>query len=229
LLTANTLSMSCIQLCAQAYYRKGVACLAIGGARTADAVGAFQDGAALEPDNAVWKTQLAKAKAALSSGIASSTTTSTRSSTPAAAPVSKVSPATTVKKTSTKNADSSETIAEAEASRLRGYKITADGRKTTYFNTELTEEAKALIGDIAPKKITPTTSTSSNSGDASAADAATAGSAWNTAGTLINEALHTISYILMHCQAVCVKQLLLRTTHHLVRVSIAACFIEQHV
>jgi hypothetical protein len=100
--------------------------------------------------------------------------------------VSKASPSTTAKKTSTKSADSSsETIAEAEASRLRGYKITADGRKTTYFNHELSEEAKALIGDIAPKKITPTTSTTSN-GDISAADAAaaTASSVWNTAGKL---------------------------------------------
>jgi hypothetical protein len=130
----------------------------------------------------------------LSSSGATSTTSSTRSSAPAAAaaaaPVSKASPATTVKKNSTKSADSSQTIAEAEASRLRGYKITADGRKTTYFNTELTEEAKALIGDIAPKKITPTTGTSSD-GDVSAADAAaTAGSAWNTAGTLRATALH---------------------------------------
>lgn len=36
---------------------------------------------------------------------------------------------------------------------VRGYKKLADGRTTTYFNNELTEEAKKLIGDIAPKKI----------------------------------------------------------------------------
>jgi activator of HSP90 ATPase len=45
---------------------------------------------------------------------------------------------------------------------------------TRYFNRELTEEEKALIGDIAPKKVEP-----------SVADAARAevGSAWNYAGT----------------------------------------------
>jgi hypothetical protein len=36
---------------------------------------------------------------------------------------------------------------------VRGYKKTADGRTTTFFNNELTEEAKRLIGDIAPKKV----------------------------------------------------------------------------
>lgn len=36
---------------------------------------------------------------------------------------------------------------------IKGYKTLADGRKTTFFNNELTEETRALIGDIAPKKI----------------------------------------------------------------------------
>ena len=36
---------------------------------------------------------------------------------------------------------------------MRGYKITADGRKTTFFNNDLDDEARALIGDIAPKKV----------------------------------------------------------------------------
>lgn len=36
---------------------------------------------------------------------------------------------------------------------VRGYKKLADGRVTTFFNNELSEEAKRLIGDIAPKKV----------------------------------------------------------------------------
>lgn len=36
---------------------------------------------------------------------------------------------------------------------VRGYKKLADGRVTTFFNNELTDEAKQLIGDIAPKKV----------------------------------------------------------------------------
>ncbi|CAI5724633.1 unnamed protein product [Peronospora destructor] len=39
------------------------------------------------------------------------------------------------------------------AGHVRGYKTLADGRVTTFFNNELTEEAKQLIGDIAPKKV----------------------------------------------------------------------------
>lgn len=59
--------------------------------------------------------------------------------------------------------------------KIRGYKLDSQGRKTTFFNNELSDEARALIGDIAPKKI------------ATAADAALdvkqGNSAWNQAGT----------------------------------------------
>lgn len=59
---------------------------------------------------------------------------------------------------------------------LRGYKLTSDGRKTTFFNNELDEKTKALIGNIAPKKLDP----SSSSGPAPITAGA---SAWNSAGT----------------------------------------------
>merc|ERR1711968_314436 len=36
---------------------------------------------------------------------------------------------------------------------LRGYKKTSDGRTTSYFNNELDEHTKSLIGSIAPKRI----------------------------------------------------------------------------
>merc|ERR1712146_154061 len=62
----------------------------------------------------------------------------------------------------------------SDNSELRGYKTLADGRKTTYFNRELTEADKALIGDIAPKKI----EANSNS-----KEGPQTGSAWNYAGT----------------------------------------------
>jgi tetratricopeptide (TPR) repeat protein len=62
---------------------------------------------------------------------------------------------------------------------VRGYKI-VNGKKTSYFHNELSEEAKNLIGDIAPKKLegleTAMASTASN-GPANGA------SAWNKAGT----------------------------------------------
>jgi tetratricopeptide (TPR) repeat protein len=59
---------------------------------------------------------------------------------------------------------------------VRGYKI-VNGKKTSYFHNELTEEAKQLIGDIAPKKLDPATSAPapvSGGGDKSS---------WNHAGT----------------------------------------------
>lgn len=58
---------------------------------------------------------------------------------------------------------------------VRGYKI-VNGKKTSYFHNELTDEARALIGDIAPKKLesTPTTP---------ATPAPSGASAWNKAGT----------------------------------------------
>ncbi|GMI01898.1 hypothetical protein TrLO_g8119 [Triparma laevis f. longispina] len=66
--------------------------------------------------------------------------------------------------------------------KVRGYKLTSDGRKTSFFNNELTDEAKALIGDIAPKPINasataaPSPIKHSESGGSNA-------SAWNHAGT----------------------------------------------
>jgi len=57
----------------------------------------------------------------------------------------------------------------------KGYKI-VNGKKTTFFHNELTEEAKKLIGDIAPKRLDPTAA-------AAAPTEKKDTSAWNTAGT----------------------------------------------
>lgn len=59
---------------------------------------------------------------------------------------------------------------------VRGYKI-VNGKKTSYFHNELSEEAKNLIGDIAPKKLETVPAPV-------ATPAAAAGaSVWNQAGT----------------------------------------------
>lgn len=76
--------------------------------------------------------------------------------------------------TTTSPSKSSNSNASA-SSELRGYKTLADGRKTTYFNRELTEEDKALIGDIAPKKLENVSNIATQGPEA--------GSAWNYAGT----------------------------------------------
>ena len=59
---------------------------------------------------------------------------------------------------------------------VRGYKI-VNGKKTSYFHNELSEDAARLIGDIAPKKLDVKTVSSSSE------TAPSSGSAWNKAGT----------------------------------------------
>ena len=59
---------------------------------------------------------------------------------------------------------------------VKGYKI-VNGKKTSYFHNELSEEAKKLIGDIAPKKLEASQQPQSSE----PADKGT--SAWNKAGT----------------------------------------------
>ena len=59
------------------------------------------------------------------------------------------------------------------AEKLRGYKVREDGTKTTFFNNDLTEEEKALIGDIAPKKVE----------NVDAVNKAGVGSAWSNGTT----------------------------------------------
>lgn len=63
---------------------------------------------------------------------------------------------------------------------VRGYKI-VNGKKTSYFHNELSEDAKKLIGDIAPKKIDPT---DTNIATLAVSSTDTEGkSVWNKAGT----------------------------------------------
>merc|ERR1719198_686983 len=64
-----------------------------------------------------------------------------------------------------------------EDSSMRGYKTTSDGKTTSYFHTEITDEAKKLIAEQGfgkPQKIdAPITEEESKGG----------GSSWNKAGT----------------------------------------------
>lgn len=64
---------------------------------------------------------------------------------------------------------------------IRGYKV-VNGKKTSYFHNELDEKAKALIGDIAPKKLENIPPPSS-AGLADDGGNNNKTSAWNQAGT----------------------------------------------
>jgi hypothetical protein len=63
---------------------------------------------------------------------------------------------------------------------MKGYKTNSRGQKTTYFNRELSEEEKRLIGDITPKKIEPGAPAQSFAPQRVASPAGA--SAWNQAG-----------------------------------------------
>ena len=73
------------------------------------------------------------------------------------------------------NDDDSNLFTKSEP--VRGYKV-VNGKKTSYFHNELDEKSRALIGDIAPKKIENNTD---NAPKKSASNQGT--SVWNTGGT----------------------------------------------
>jgi tetratricopeptide (TPR) repeat protein len=80
--------------------------------------------------------------------------------------------------------DDDDDEAELAKLNLRGYKKTADGRVTTFFNRDLDEQTKALIGNIAPKKLDDVSTTINHTPTLlSTAPTTTTGSAWNAAGT----------------------------------------------
>lgn len=82
--------------------------------------------------------------------------------------------------------DSGDELTEKELALLKGYKKTSDGRVTSYFTREQSAHEKELIGDIAPKRLEP--STVSNSPVNTPAENGKGNpSAWNQAGTTWEE------------------------------------------
>jgi len=159
----------------KAYYRKGMAYLAL--QKHSDAKAAFQQGLAVKPDDKELAEQLAKVSSASSASSASSSSSSSAAGAvkkPAASAAVAPQSGSAKAKSPKPSEEEDEDVAGPP---IRGYKQTADGRKTTFFNHDLSEEAKALIGDIAPKKLDQVPQLLQ-----SAASSGT-GSAWNTAGT----------------------------------------------
>jgi len=103
------------------------------------------------------------------------TTTTTATTT------SKVSSSTSTTTTTTKMDVDDEEKIFTKSDAVRGYKI-VNGKKTSYFHNELSEEAKTLIGDIAPKKLDASVDTTTTTAEASSSTPSGA-SAWNKAGT----------------------------------------------
>ena len=87
---------------------------------------------------------------------------------------------------------------------VRGYKIRSDGKKTSYFHRDIDDEAKKLIGDIAPKVLSSSTTTAVNNSDAQQQEGT---SVWNKAGTWEERdvtpwAKDTLSTALLSCKYV---------------------------
>jgi len=81
--------------------------------------------------------------------------------------------------------DSDDELTEKELAMLRGYKKTSDGRTTSYFTRELSEEEKKLLGTNAPKKLDNTAPSKVPAliSPQAAAEGKGKASAWNQAGT----------------------------------------------
>lgn len=149
------------------------------------AAAALERGLALEPTNKALAKELERMKLQKDKPTP-------KAAAPKTEPASKItSKSTTAKPKTTKTTTSSSSTSVTESDsgaftksdHVKGYKI-VNGKKTSYFHNELDETTKALIGDIAPKKLEqqPAASASAAS-DAAAAAAPGSTSAWNTAGT----------------------------------------------
>ena len=83
---------------------------------------------------------------------------------------------------------------------VKGYKI-VNGKKTSFFHHEMTEEEKKLIGDIAPKKLDANAAAATAT---SAEPVVEGASAWNKAGTweekdITKWSIDTLSSTLLTC------------------------------
>jgi tetratricopeptide (TPR) repeat protein len=186
------------------YFRKATAL--VGSEDFSAAKEALIKGLEMKPDDPDFRKLLAeveekaknKASSKKSINTSSSANSSSKSnSSPAPAPSSSTPKATgTATKpdvspsVGSKAADEEED-GEAEAANMRGYKLTADGRKTTFFNRELDEQTKALIGSIAPQKLDAPAAVATDSSKSQGG-----ASAWNTAGTF-----EAVDHCKSHCTA----------------------------
>lgn len=175
-------SISCDPSYAKAFYRKGVALISLKQFETA--IEAFQKGLMLVPNDKDFLAQLEKTKKLSQVSMSpppppSSSSSSSKDSTYSKASSSLPPPSTTTTpkgEGSVKVAEDAVQDEELRAFELRGYKKTADGKVTTYFHKDMDADTKALIGDIAPKRIE---SVSATVVPATASE----GSVWNSAGT----------------------------------------------
>ena len=156
-----------------------------------DAVKSLEEAAKLEPSNKALQKELTKQKENAKKAAAEKAkkeaedakmeeAEKAKASAPASSSTSKVTKSATKKsesKPEPMQIDDDDDTKFTKSEHVKGYKI-VNGKKTSYFHNELSEEAKRLIGDIAPKKIE-----SAPSAPVEASESNKGTSAWNKAGT----------------------------------------------
>lgn len=184
----------------KAHWRRGQACNACG--NTAEALASFEKALSLEPSNKALKREVEAAKEKkeqeeklLAAASAAAAATEANADAEVAEPPKAVTPAkkdvaktNTTKPTSSAKSTNNNDVKEdgdtdlfTKSDHVRGYKIRSDGKKTSYFDREISEESKQLIGDIAPKRIDPNVPIEDNAPKQLPVTEGT--SAWNKAGT----------------------------------------------
>jgi hypothetical protein len=85
-------------------------------------------------------------------------------------------------KNSSEDDDDDEILTEKEMQMFRGYKKTKDGRTTSYFTREQSEDEKKLLGNIAPKRL-DVPSVPQRLDSMQSVSSSKSASVWNNAGT----------------------------------------------
>jgi tetratricopeptide (TPR) repeat protein len=189
----------------KAKWRRGQAFTACG--NTADALTSFEKALEIEPDNKALKKEVQAAKerkeqeeklfaeaAAAKANeegekdgdaiMKDAAPKSTAAAAAAAAPKKAESKPNNAAASSETTTTADDNSLFTKSDHVRGYKIRSDGKKTSYFDREISEETKQLIGDIAPKKIDPNAVKDGNEFDPKMLVAVEGTSAWNKAGEL---------------------------------------------
>ncbi|OQS06113.1 hsp90 [Thraustotheca clavata] len=159
---------------AKGYFRRGQALMKL--KLYSDAVDALTKANTLEGNNASVKKALQEAIEVKGKAVERPMSPKAKTAYNTPASTSSV-PKAVAKKPTTSTKPHVEKIEDEEENleKVRGYKKLADGRVTTFFNNELSEADKALIGDIAPQKIQDPTAVQ--------IAAVEGGSAWNQGNT----------------------------------------------
>jgi tetratricopeptide (TPR) repeat protein len=164
------------------FWRLGQALSKLG--QTQDALQAMETALQLDPDNKALQKEVNKLKTQVreeedlmdveipiaSTEMKTTTTTVPVKKTMTCAPVKKTN---TTTETTIKDTDGDDVFTKSD--HVKGYKV-VNGKKTSYFHRELTEEEKEIIGDIAPKRLESVNAPPQQ-------QEPTDGSAWNKAGT----------------------------------------------